>query len=317
VEEKMKPAAADSSSEITVLRSLFKELEAKPNPREVSSALGKYARFLSRTRDDRTQLAEEYFNLALHSEDPCPESVHTYFWYRCTRLRDFRSIPQYELIRTRFPDPNFDADAAIAKMRSAQTEYPDPDAVACLANFLHEICHLDDRAEMLFSEAFRDDASTTSGRLAFRPSAFAQGKYAHFLAEARPEKASEARALFDEALDADPGNVEGMIDFARFLAGGANAEDMETARTLCLRALEALPADARVLGNYAHFLDLHTEEVLSNEYVRTKSGSEHPRREKRNTIRGTDAITRFDLNKKVEWCVGWTRELGAVRERWE
>ena len=97
--------------ELLMLRSLFKGLPSNPEPSLISSALGRYASYLSQAKDTRVNLAEEFFQSALSvsADNPCPRAVHTYHWFLCSQKKVYSSILQYERLRARAPISGQDA----------------------------------------------------------------------------------------------------------------------------------------------------------------------------------------------------------------
>jgi hypothetical protein len=92
-------------------------------------------------------------------------------------------------------------DAAIRTLReieaqstqgpaSSSNAYAYTDSLACLANFLEEICCLDDTAHELYKEALNLEGIN----------AFARAKYASFLAGTKRASAAEIREMFLSAL---------------------------------------------------------------------------------------------------------------------
>lgn len=261
-----------------MLRSLFKDLPQNPEPSVISSALGRYASYLSQTKDARVNLAGEFFQSSLAvSANPDPRAVHTYHWFLCSQKKDYRSMTQYERLRARAPIRGEDPEALIAELGpiSAGAQI---DKAACLANFLDELCLRASEAETLWTQIMR--AAQESGE-PLQP--YTQGKYAAFLLRHSPERASEARALFQNALANEPDNVEGMIDFAALLTATpsliAQDTNVRLAEEWYQKALAKAPNDSRVLSMYAVFLasphalcDVEKAEALHRRAV-TNDGS--------------------------------------------
>jgi hypothetical protein len=238
--------APNDGKEAVILRSLLKDLSKKAEPRQVSTALGRYAGYLSEAKDDRVRLVDEFYQLSLSTEDPCPVSVHTYHWFLCSQKDDCRAVPQYERIRARAPIKVPGSDGAlVAELRASKANTAlDVYAESCcrLANFLDEICGLGEEAGALF-----DEGMTVSG-----VSAFSKGKYAAFLSRnGGKERAEEASTRFKAALAEDGGNAECLVDFALHIA----ATDTPGAAKLFKTAMEKVPEDARVLAEHAFFLE--------------------------------------------------------------
>ncbi len=113
-----------------------------------------------------------------------------------------RSISKHEVIRARAPASGrgFDVDAAIRTLREIEAQssqgpassnsHAYTDSLACLANFLDEICNLDDTAHELYKEALNLEGAN----------AFARAKYASFLARTKRGSPAEIRKMFVSAL---------------------------------------------------------------------------------------------------------------------
>ena len=141
----------EEGDEVALLRSLFRELPSKPDGRVVSSALGRYAAFLSAAGDGREALAQEFYLLSLNTQDPDPRTAHTFHWFLCSQARDYRSTPQYERIRARAPLRSADLDPAgmLEEVRRSHSWAPEDAGAegngafcqdaARLANFLDEV----------------------------------------------------------------------------------------------------------------------------------------------------------------------------------
>lgn len=137
--------------EVALLRALFRELPSKPDGRVVSSALGRYAAFLSAAGDGREALAQEFYLLSLSTQDPDPRTAHTFHWFLCSQARDYRSTPQYERIRARAPlrSPDLDPAGMLEEVRRSHAWAPEDagtggngtfcQAAARLANYLDEV----------------------------------------------------------------------------------------------------------------------------------------------------------------------------------
>ncbi|EKX50109.1 hypothetical protein GUITHDRAFT_103922 [Guillardia theta CCMP2712] len=207
--------------ELNLLRSLLKNVPLSTDPSALSSVVGRYASFLSFTTDDRSAMADDFFKVATSLDNPCPRSVHTFHWHLCSRKHEYRSITQYEKVRARAPVHVEEMGQLVAEARSAKPQHSEEqriEAMACLANFLDEICHAADLAEDLYDEVVQSKH--------FSP--FIRGKYAAFLARNRPDQHEASLYHFRTSLETEPGNVECMLDFATFLS----RSDVQTAERL-------------------------------------------------------------------------------------
>jgi len=250
-----RPAAAADPNELLMLRSLFKDLPRNPEPTLISSALGKYASYLSQTKDARVNLADEFFqsSLSVCAENPCPRAVHTYHWFLCSKRRDYRSMVQYERLRSRAPIRGQNAAALLSEfLPSHSIGTHNIDAAACLANFLDELCLCAKEAGVLW------DGVMKAAKGGAEPlQSFTQCKYAAFLLRHRPEQADEAKAIFTKALAAEPDNLEGLVDFASILSATSllqQGDNVMFADEWFRSALTKAPDDSRVLSIYAVFL---------------------------------------------------------------
>jgi Tfp pilus assembly protein PilF len=250
-----RPAA--DPNELLLLRSIFKGLPNNPEPLVISSALGRYASYLSQTKDARASLAEEFFqsSLAVAAESPCPRAVHTYHWFLCVHKKNFSSLTQYENLRARAPVRIEDHSASLTDL-GQPSGVQHFDILACRANFLDELCLRRTEAASLWEDAMR--CADESGE---QVPPFTRAKYAAFLLRYVPARAEEAREIFADALRKEPENIEGMVDFALLLAarGGMLGEAgaplmLAQANDWFRKALHVAPDDARVLSMYAVFL---------------------------------------------------------------
>jgi len=250
-----RPAA--DPNELLMLRSLFKDLPHNPEPSVISSALGRYASYLSQTKDARVNLAGEFFQSSLAvSADPDPRAVHTYHWFLCSQKKDYRAMTQYERLRARAPIRGEDPAALIAELGpipASAGAVSQIDRAACLANFLDELCLRVAEAQEVWDQVM---LAAKDGGEPLQP--FTQGKYASFLLRHIPQRASEARALFQNALANEPDNIEGMVDFASLITATpsliAQEENVKLAEQWYLQAMAKAPNDTRVLSMYAVFL---------------------------------------------------------------
>ena len=243
--------------EVALLRTLFRELPSKPDGRVVSSVLGRYAGFLSSAGQGHEAIAQEFYLLALSTQDPDPRTAHTFHWFLCSHTRDYRSIPQYERIRARAPlrAPGLRPTELLEEVKRTHGWTAEEGgasgggtfchAAACLANFLDEVCGLTEEAGEVY-------AAAREGRGASLLGGFARGKYGVWLSRrGRAEDAREAEAELEAALAEDTKNAEALVDMAHLLS----SRDAARGAALLRDALAAVPEDSRVLGEYAWFME--------------------------------------------------------------
>ncbi|WP_373820745.1 tetratricopeptide repeat protein [Porphyromonas loveana] len=121
-------------------------------------------------------------------------------------------------------------------------KYPqDADLLGDYANFLCDIRHAYDQAEMYYMQALDADPKNAN----------TIGNYAVFLKDIR-HNYDQAEVYYKQALEADPNHANALGNYALFLQD--IRQDYDQAESYYKQALAADPKKANTLGNYAVFL---------------------------------------------------------------